>query len=61
MLLGIMLLGLVGRMFWNPDLVFTGSAPLKLPPVGFENLRKPGRRDGTIRSAPTAPAATCWR
>ena len=39
-LLGIIVLGLLGRMLWNLDLVFTGSAPLKLPPVGFENLRR---------------------
>ncbi len=38
-LLGIVLLGILGRVFWDPDLVFTGSAMLKLPPVGFENLR----------------------
>ncbi len=40
LLLGIIALGLLGRLFWNLDLVFTGSAPLKLPPVGFENLRR---------------------
>ena len=39
-LLGIVALGLLGRILWNLDLVFTGSAPLKLPPVGFENLRR---------------------
>ena len=39
LLLAIILLGVVGRIFWNLDLVFTGSTPLKLPPVGFENLR----------------------
>lgn len=39
-LLGIILLGLIGRVLWDPELVFTGSAPLKLPPLGFENLRK---------------------
>ena len=39
-LLGIVALGLLGRLLWNLDLVFTGSAPLKLPPVGFENLRR---------------------
>ena len=42
-LLAILLLGVLGRLLWNTDLVFTGSAPLKLPPVGFENLRgQPG-------------------
>ena len=39
LLLGIVALGIIGRFLWNLDLVFTGSAPLKLPPVGFENLR----------------------
>ncbi|WP_298437473.1 ABC transporter permease [uncultured Jannaschia sp.] len=43
LLLGIVALGLIGRLLWDLDLVFTGSAPLKLPPVGFENLRgQPG-------------------
>ena len=40
LLLGIIAMGLLGRMLWNLDLVFTGSATLKLPPVGFENLRR---------------------
>ena len=40
LLLGIIFLGILGRFLWNLDLVFTGSATLKLPPVGFENLRK---------------------
>ena len=39
-LIAFVLLGLAGRVMWDPQLVFTGSAPLKLPPVGFENLRK---------------------
>lgn len=38
-LLGIIALGLIGRVLWDPDLVFTGSAMLRQPPVGFENLR----------------------
>jgi len=43
LLLTIVALGLLGRLLWNLDLVFTGSAPLKLPPIGFENLRgQPG-------------------
>lgn len=42
-LVAIILMGIVGRMVWDTELVFTGSAPLKLPPVGFENLRgQPG-------------------
>lgn len=40
LLLGIIAIGIVGRILWNLDLVFTGSSPLKLPPVGFENLRR---------------------
>ena len=39
LLLGIVLVGIVGRFLWDLDLVFTGSSALKLPPVGFENLR----------------------
>ena len=42
-LLGIILLGIIGRLIWNTELVFTGSTPLRLPPLGFENLRgQPG-------------------
>ncbi|MEM8658337.1 MAG: ABC transporter permease, partial [Pseudomonadota bacterium] len=40
LLLGIVALGLLGRLVWDLELVFTGSTPLKLPPVGFENLRR---------------------
>lgn len=39
LLLSIVFLGIVGRFVWDLDLVFTGSSPLKLPPLGFENLR----------------------
>ncbi len=43
LLLSIIFIGIVGRFLWNLDLVFTGSSPLKLPPLGFENLRgQPG-------------------
>ncbi|MCH2077255.1 MAG: ABC transporter permease [Rhodobacteraceae bacterium] len=42
LLLSIVFLGIVGRLLWDPELVFTGSMPLKLPPVGFENLRGQG-------------------
>ena len=38
-IIGILLFGLIGRFLWDPDLVFIGSAPLNLPPLGFENLR----------------------
>lgn len=41
-LIGIMALGLIGRLLWDTELVFTGSGPLKLPPIGFENLRGQG-------------------
>ncbi len=40
MLLAFVVLGIAGRILWDPELVYTGSAPLKLPPVGFENLRQ---------------------
>lgn len=39
-LLAIILGGIIGRILWDTDLVFTGSTPLKLPPLGFENLRR---------------------
>ncbi len=42
LLLGIVALGILGRLTWDLELVFTGSAPLRLPPVGFENLRGQG-------------------
>ncbi|WP_425039909.1 ABC transporter permease [Primorskyibacter sp. S187A] len=45
LLLSIVALGLLGRIFWDPDLVFTGSGMLKIPPVGFENLRG---QEGTL-------------
>ena len=35
----ILLMGLLGRLLWNLDLVFTGSGMLRLPPIGFENRR----------------------
>jgi peptide/nickel transport system permease protein len=35
----ILLLGLLGRFFWNTDLAYTGSSPLNLPPVGFTSSR----------------------
>jgi peptide/nickel transport system permease protein len=51
LLLGIIALGILGRLFWNLDLVFTGSTTLKLPPLGFENLRKqPGILDHPLGS-----------
>src|SRR5258707_13296507 len=31
----ILLLGVVGRLFWDTKLAFTGSSPQFLPPVGF--------------------------
>ena len=44
-LLAILATGLVGRVAWDVDMVYTGSAPLKRPPVGFVNLRK---QEGTL-------------
>lgn len=35
----ILLLGLLGRLFWNTDLAYTASSPLNLPPPGFVNSR----------------------
>ncbi|WP_255449561.1 ABC transporter permease [Shimia ponticola] len=45
LLLGIIALGILGRLFWDLELVFTGSGMLKLPPIGFENLRG---QEGTL-------------
>ncbi|MEM7644929.1 MAG: ABC transporter permease, partial [Pseudomonadota bacterium] len=39
LLLGIVALGLIGRLLWDLELVFTGSSLLRQPPIGFENLR----------------------
>jgi len=39
LLLAIVAVGILGRMFWDPDMVFVGSGIPKLPPPGFENLR----------------------
>ncbi|WP_375551622.1 ABC transporter permease [Rhodophyticola porphyridii] len=39
LLLGIVAMGILGRIFWDPDLVFTGSGLTRQPPVGLENLR----------------------
>ena len=35
----ILLLGIVGRLFWDANLAYTASSPLNLPPVGFVNSR----------------------
>ena len=40
LLLGVVALGLVGRLLWDLDRARVGAATLKLPPVGFENLRR---------------------
>ncbi|MEM1301169.1 MAG: ABC transporter permease [Pseudomonadota bacterium] len=45
LLLGIIALGILGRLFWDLEMVFTGSGMLKLPPIGFENLRG---QEGTL-------------
>ena len=39
LLVAIAVLGLLGRTLWDMDLAFTGSGGLRLPPLGFENLR----------------------
>ena len=39
LLLGIVAMGLLGRMLWDPDLVFVGSGMPRLPPLGFEMAR----------------------
>ncbi len=39
MIILIVLLGIVGRLIWNTDLVYVGKSPLNLPPIGFENSR----------------------
>ncbi|MEO0664241.1 MAG: ABC transporter permease [Pseudomonadota bacterium] len=38
-LLGIIALGLPGRVFWDPELVFVGSGLPRQTPIGFENIR----------------------
>ena len=35
----IVLLGLLGRVFWDENLAFVASGPLSQPPVGLTNLR----------------------
>lgn len=35
----ILLLGIIGRLFWDTNLAFTASSPLNLPPPGFVNSR----------------------
>lgn len=35
----ILLMGILGRLFWDTNLAFTGSSPLNLPPPGFVNSR----------------------
>jgi len=35
----IILLGLLGRVFWDADLAFVATSPLSQPPPGFTNLR----------------------
>src|SRR5688500_16438504 len=35
----ILLIGIVGRFFWDVNLAYTASSPLNLPPVGFVNSR----------------------
>ncbi|MEM1360815.1 MAG: ABC transporter permease [Pseudomonadota bacterium] len=39
LLLSIIALGILGRMFWDTDMVFTGSGMPRQGPVGVENMR----------------------
>jgi peptide/nickel transport system permease protein len=39
LLLGIIALGLLGRLFWDTDLVFTGAGMPRQAPAGIENMR----------------------
>ncbi|MEL6953336.1 MAG: ABC transporter permease [Pseudomonadota bacterium] len=39
LLLSIIALGILGRLFWDTDLVFTGSGMPRQGPVGIENMR----------------------
>ncbi|MEM7238701.1 MAG: ABC transporter permease [Pseudomonadota bacterium] len=39
LLLGIVALGLLGRIFWDTEMVFTGAGLPRQAPVGFENIR----------------------
>ncbi|MEL6587374.1 MAG: ABC transporter permease subunit, partial [Pseudomonadota bacterium] len=39
LLLSVVALGILGRLFWDLEAVFTGANMLKIPPIGFENLR----------------------
>lgn len=36
-IVSIMMVGIVGRVFWDPGLALTASSPQFLPPVGFTN------------------------
>jgi hypothetical protein len=38
----LVILTLVGRAFWNGDLIYVGSSPLNLPPIGFEYRNQAG-------------------
>jgi peptide/nickel transport system permease protein len=35
----ILIIGILGRVFWDTNLAFTASSPLNLPPPGFVNSR----------------------
>lgn len=39
LLFGIISLGLLGRVLWDPELVFVGSGLPRQAPMGFENIR----------------------
>lgn len=43
----IILFGILGRIFWDPDLALTGNSPLNLPPVGLTYSTIRGDLEGT--------------
>ena len=43
----IVLLGVLGRLFWDEDLALTASSPLNLPPVGFTYTTLRGELDSS--------------
>ena len=43
----ILLMGILGRIFWDTELAYTGKAPLNQPPVGFTYKTLRGETTGT--------------
>ena len=48
----ILLLGLLGRFFWDTNLAYTGSSPLNLPPVGPRRVRRAEHSESDEDEAP---------